>query len=101
MADPHKSITSTTAIIATITTTIVAIVGGLIWIGTLNANVSELQRRVAELEKRAVAAPAQPNPVAAACIGLAKRRAETDQKPGMTSETEKAMNDLGCMRLSS
>ncbi len=40
MADPHKIITSAAPIIATITTTVLAIIGGHIWIGTLNANVS-------------------------------------------------------------
>jgi len=40
MADPHKIITSDAPILATITTKVLAISGGLIWIGTLNANVS-------------------------------------------------------------
>ncbi len=97
--DVHKFITSTGTLVTAAIAIITLFIAGITWLVSLNANVSDLQRRVVELEKRPVTAAPAPNPVAQACIDLAKSRAATDQKPAMTSETEKAMNDLGCMRL--
>lgn len=97
--DWHKIITSTGTLITAGIALVTSIIGGIFWLASLNANLSNLQSRVDNLEKISVGTPAEANPVALACIELAKVRAASDRTPAFTSETEKAMSDLGCARL--
>jgi len=96
--DIEKIANSTNAIIVGVIAGGTGLIAVVTYVVTLGLNVSSLERRITALEERTSVATPSPDPVAAACAELAKSRAAADQDLRMTSETEKAMIDLGCLQ---